>query len=119
MKSKFLHLLKHRPSIGSSRDKRRQDLRVCGVILMFALSAVVLLHPSAAVAAPWDDAGNKILEIFTGGLARTIAIIAVIACGIMAMVGKLSWSWAINIVIGLVLIFGAATIVDYFSSSMT
>jgi len=47
-------------------------------------------------------------------LARTIAIIAIIACGVMAMVGKLSWQWVIYIVVGLCLIFGAAAIADFF-----
>ncbi|MEY3201090.1 MAG: hypothetical protein RIR70_640, partial [Pseudomonadota bacterium] len=36
-----------------------------------------------------------------------------IACGIAAMVGKLSWEWAIKIVVGIVLIFGSASIVDF------
>ena len=49
---------------------------------------------------------------FTGGLTRTLAIIAVIACGI-AISRKLSWDWAIKIIVGIVLIFGAAAIVDY------
>jgi type IV secretion system protein VirB2 len=44
---------------------------------------------------------------------RTLGIIAVIGCGIAALAGKLSWNWAINIIIGLVLMFGAAAIVDY------
>ena len=48
-----------------------------------------------------------------GGLTRTIAIISVIACGIAAIAGKLSWDWAIKIIVGIVLIFGAAAIVDY------
>ena len=61
---------------------------------------------------------NKVLAIFTGGLARTIAVIAVIACGIAALAGKLSWDWAIKIIIGLVLIFGAAAIVDYIISAV-
>lgn len=73
---------------------------------------VISLMPEVAMAAPWDNAANKVLEIMTGGLARTLAILAVVACGVMAMFGKLSWDWAIKIVIGIVLIFGATTVVD-------
>jgi type IV secretion system protein VirB2 len=70
--------------------------------------------PEIAMAgAPWDSAATSVLAIFTGGLTRTLAIIAVIACGIAAIAGKLSWDWAIKIIVGIVLIFGAAAIVDY------
>ena len=58
------------------------------------------------------------ISIFiTGGLTRTFAIIAVIACGIAAMAGKLSWDWAIKIVVGIVLIFGSTALVDYVISA--
>lgn len=69
--------------------------------------------PAIAFAAPWDSVADNVLAIFTGGLTRTIAIIAVIALGIAAMAGKLSWDWVIKIVIGIVFIFGGAAIVDY------
>ncbi|MBK7549936.1 MAG: TrbC/VIRB2 family protein [Rhodoferax sp.] len=75
--------------------------------------ASFLLTPGLAMATPWDGAAASVLAIFTGGLARTIAIIAVIACGIAAIAGKLSWDWAIKIIVGIVLIFGATSIVDY------
>lgn len=81
-------------------------------VLAVATVGAFALMPGLAMAAPWDGAATTILGILTGGLTRTIAIIAVIACGIAAVFGKLSWDWAIKIVIGIVLIFGAATIVD-------
>lgn len=77
------------------------------------LLAALILAPELAMAAPWDSVATSVLGIFTGGLTRTIAIIAVIACGIAAIAGKLSWDWAIKIVVGIVLIFGSATLVDY------
>ena len=82
------------------------------LLILLALSAVVMI-PETAFAAPWDTTATKILDIFTGGLTRTIAIIAVIACGIAAIAGKLSRDWAIKIIVGIMLIFGAASIVDY------
>lgn len=92
--------------------KINADRQAGGFVVMLALAFVALL-PELAIAAPWDSAGDKVLAIFTGGLTRTFAIIAVIACGIAALAGKLSWQWAINIVVGIVLIFGSAAIVDY------
>lgn len=75
--------------------------------------AALALGPELALAAPWDSTAASVLGIFTGGLTRTIAIIAVIASGIAAIAGKLSWDWAIKIVVGVVLIFGSAAFVDY------
>lgn len=96
-------------TVPSSQEKSKQ-----AYLFMFAFALCsFLLMPEIALAAPWDSAAQKVLDIFTGGLTRTLAIIAVIACGIAAMAGKLSWEWAIKIIIGIVLIFGAAAIVDY------
>lgn len=78
---------------------------------------VLSLMPEIAMAAPWDSVADSVLAIFTGGLTRTLAIIAVIACGIAAVAGKLSWDWAIKIIVGIALIFGAAAIVDFIISA--
>jgi type IV secretory pathway VirB2 component (pilin) len=75
--------------------------------------AVLAIVPDLALAGPWDSVAQNVLDIFTGGLTRTIAIIAVIVCGLMAFFGKMQWSWAINIIIGIVLVFGSTTVVDY------
>lgn len=77
------------------------------------IMALVLFSPQIAMAAPWDDTADQVLAIFTGGLTRTLAVIAIIVSGILAMFGKMQWSWVVNIVIGIVLIFGGAAIVDY------
>lgn len=93
-------------------SKAAANKRALGFIVGAAAIAFALA-PGLAMAAPWDSTANSILAIFTGGLTRTIAIIAVIACGIAAVAGKLSWDWAIKIIVGIVLIFGAAAFVDY------
>jgi type IV secretory pathway VirB2 component (pilin) len=98
---------KAKTAVGFKLEKRHASLA------LFAAVGILALTPEIAMAAPWDSTATKVLEIFTGGLTRTIAIITVIACGIAAMAGKLSWDWAIKIIVGIVLIFGAAAIVDY------
>lgn len=98
--------------IQNHAEKKEANKRAASVMLMMGISALALM-PEIAQAAPWDSVATKVLEIFTGGLTRTIAIIAVIALGIAAMAGKLSWDWAIKVIIGIVLIFGGASIVDY------
>ena len=92
--------------------KYKPPKRLGNIFILIAISAVFLL-PETAMATPWDSTSQQILAIFTGGLTRTIAIISVIACGIAAIAGKLSWDWAIKIIVGIILIFGAAAIVDY------
>jgi type IV secretion system protein VirB2 len=90
-------------------DADRRFLKVAGLLLL----ACILAMPQMAMAGPWDTVADSVLGIFTGGLTRTIAIISIIACGIAAMFGKLSWDWAVKIVVGILLIFGGAAIVDY------
>ena len=92
--------------------KNEHKKRLEKLLILLAMGAVWVI-PETAMAAPWDSTATKILDIFTGGLTRTIAIISVIACGIAAIAGKLSWDWAIKIIVGIILIFGAASIVDY------
>jgi type IV secretory pathway VirB2 component (pilin) len=99
-----------------SADKARKvdvDHRAAKTMMIATLFLAAVI-PELAVAGPWDTMGTQVLAIFTGGLTRTIAIITVIACGIAAVAGKLSWDWAIKIIVGIVLIFGATSIVDYF-----
>lgn len=93
-------------------SKAAQNKRFVAFAAIMTMGAFALM-PELALAAPWDSAATSVLAIFTGGLTRTLAIIAVIACGIAAIAGKLSWDWAIKIIIGIVLIFGASAIVDY------
>lgn len=81
------------------------------LVVLAAAGAATM--PELAMAAPWDSVATNVLGIFTGGLTRTLAIIAVIAAGIAAVAGKLSWDWAIKIIVGITLIFGSAAIVDY------
>jgi len=101
---------------GPKAGQRETDRRAVRSLVLMAV-CVAAAAPSIALAGggsgPWDTMGTQVLGIFTGGLTRTIAIISVIACGIAALAGKLSWDWAIKIIVGIVLIFGGATIVDY------
>ena len=103
----------NQPKILLRKRKSARSPKHCLAIALMALITASSLTPELALAAPWDSAATSVLGIFTGGLARTIAIISVIACGIAAIAGKLSWDWAIKIIVGIVLIFGATSIVDY------
>ncbi len=103
-------------AIACNKAAMAQADRKAAGLAAIAMVGVLSIAPDLAMAAPWDSAAGQVLSMFTGGMARTIAIIAVIACGIASLAGKLSWDWAIKIVIGIILIFGGAPIVDYFIS---
>ena len=103
----------------ANKDAKRQAdaraFKAFGLVLI----ACAAMAPELAMAAPWDNTANQVLAMFTGGLTRTLAILGVIACGIAAFFGKLSWDWAIKIIVGVVLIFGSATIIDYIIAAAT
>jgi type IV secretion system protein VirB2 len=71
-----------------------------------------LAAPEPAYAEVWDSTIQEIIDAFTGGLARVLAILGIIACGVLAFAGRLQWTWALSIVGGIILIFGAANIAD-------
>jgi type IV secretion system protein VirB2 len=80
-----------------------------------AVVALMLL-PQAAFAGtnPVEDFFDSILTFLNSGFTRTIAIVAIIVAGIGALVGKVSWAKVGMVAAGIVLIFGAAKLVDLF-----
>lgn len=61
----------------------------------------------------FDNLGQAILDILNNTFLRVLAIIAVIVVGIRALKGQMDWSTAIFVIIAIVIIFGAAGIVDF------
>jgi len=86
--------------------------------LAIAALALIVMSPEVVMAAgtPWENAATGILNVFQNGLSQTLATIAVIALGIMAAAGKLEWGTAIKVIVGIVLIFGSAKIVEWIKS---
>lgn len=116
--------MKHQAIFANARNmlaidssKVKENRQAASFLMMFACAIAVFL-PEVAMANPWDQGADYVLSILQGGLARTIAIICVIACGIAAWAGKLSVDWAVKIVVGLVFVFGAAAIVDGVSGAI-
>ena len=50
----------------------------------------------------------------TGPLGRAIGLIALAAVGILFMLGRMNWMFAASVFVGLVLLFGSATILAGF-----
>lgn len=75
--------------------------------VFFTLNAYSMAH-----AGPIEQAIDWVLQLLTSGIARSVAVIGCAVLGYMAFVGKLTWEKALSYVGGIVLVFGAATLVD-------
>lgn len=60
---------------------------------------------------PIVTVANNIATVLTGPFGVSVATIGLVACGFLAMSGRMPWSAAIAVIGGIILIFGAATIV--------
>ena len=85
--------------------------------LVFCVALIVL--PSLAWAGPIEDGVDWVLDLLTNGIARSLAIIAIIIAGFMAYFGKLTGERAMYIALGIVLVFGAAALVDAISTAVS
>jgi len=87
---------------------------------VFALS---LMMTADAAFAGVGGAGNAIanglqalIDFLNGGVARSIAIIAVMGFGIGALTGRIDWTRALQVILSIGIIFSAAILVDMFRS---
>jgi type IV secretion system protein VirB2 len=86
------------------------------VLKIFAAAFVIFLvftEPSAAQ----DFSGvstflQKIVEAITGPIGIAIAGLAIMAVGFSFMTGRMDWTFAVSIILGIAIVFGAATFVS-------
>jgi type IV secretion system protein VirB2 len=75
--------------------------------------ALLALAPETASANILDNFGAAMLNILNNNFLRAIATVAVIGSGILALRGRIEWMVFISVLLAVVVIFGAAGIVDY------
>ncbi|MDY0270424.1 TrbC/VirB2 family protein [Trichloromonas sp.] len=80
--------------------------------LVLILALCLALVPSLAFAGPIEEGVDWLLDLLTNGIARSMAIIGIVALGYMAWAGKLTWGRAGQWIGGIVLVFGGASIAD-------
>lgn len=80
---------------------------------LIAALVCVLLVSDPAHASVFDNFGQAVLDILNNTFMRVIAIVAVIVTGIMALTGRVEWLRFGYVLLGVVIVFGAAGIVDY------
>ena len=86
--------------------------------LFIPIACTVLLLPALAWAQALDPVQNvadMFVEFLTGAFATSVAVIGLAACGFMAMMGRLPWGVALAVIAGIILVFGAANIVEEIS----
>jgi type IV secretory pathway VirB2 component (pilin) len=85
-------------------------------MLTLAIALCMLLPEHAyATASPMGYVLCGVVDMVYGNLGRGIATLAVMALGVGAMLGKVSWGLALTVSTGMALIFGAAGLVTEFS----
>jgi type IV secretory pathway VirB2 component (pilin) len=82
-------------------------------IVAVALLCGLMLAPEMAAATVLDNFGNAILGILNNTFLHAVAVVAVIAFGLMALSGRIQWMTFITVMLAVVIIFGSAGIVDY------
>ena len=80
-------------------------LLLCAALFPPGLAWAQDLTPAVTIA-------EGIQEFLVGDFARACAVIALAACGFLAFAGRMPWSVAIAVIGGIVLVFGAVTMVD-------
>ena len=58
--------------------------RVCGMVF----TAVLLCPTRAAAQSPWERAAGNLEQTFTGPLARSLALVAIVIGGLLFMYGE-------------------------------
>ena len=91
------------------------------MIRKFAATAALLAAASPAYAqyAAIDPAGSGLIEgavlwlqgTLLGNVATAIAVMAVAVVGFMMLTGRINWRYGATVVLGLFVVFGAASIV--------
>ncbi|ATG46010.1 Type IV secretory pathway, VirB2 component (pilins) (plasmid) [Phaeobacter inhibens] len=90
-------------------------LRRNKVAIFAALAVALAASPAAAQdLSPITGFFTTIGTALTSGLGRAIGLVALAAVGLLFMTGRMNWGFAASIAIGLVILFGAATILAGF-----
>lgn len=81
------------------------------------LALITLALPSAAFAqdpagsGPINSAFGWMQQTMLGTVATTVAVMAVAAVGFMMLTGRVNWRFGATVIVGVFIIFGAASIV--------
>lgn len=85
--------------------------RLCTVALIAGASSLLLAQPALA-SANIEGLLQNVVDMLTGNTARLLAVLAVVVVGILWMFGLFDLRRAAIVVLGIIVVFGAAEIVN-------
>jgi len=85
----------------------RSVRRIAAVAIMMAVAAAPAMAQDLS---PLNTFFTTLGTALTGATGRAIGLVALAAVGIMFLLGRMNWGFAGSVVLGLVILFGAATI---------
>lgn len=95
--------------------KRPSFLAPAAALLAYAISATTVAAQTAQTnpqgSSPILGAVNWIQGTLLGNVATAVGVIAVAAVGFMMLTGRMNWRFGATVILGLFILFGAATIV--------
>jgi type IV secretory pathway VirB2 component (pilin) len=111
----------------SPTEREQQGKRLVKFVLASSVVCLIALEPTIAAATTGTggatdnltNAANSILGLMTGTLGKAVATIAVVVMGMMAMFGKLEWERAFKVILGIAIVFGAASIITLIGGTTT
>ena len=101
--------------MSSKFSKTLQNAAVIAAIATVFASLPIVAY--AQDAAPVEGVLDWFVGVLQGNLARSVAIVAVCFLGFMFLTGRMMWNVAFSIIVGIAIIFGAATLVDAMRSA--
>ena len=105
-----------RRMIGLPRPSVMPGPQLAWLLLALFLAAVVVGGPAMAQdLSPIDTFFSTLGTALTGTTGRAIGLVALAAVGILFLFGRMNMGFAVSICVGLVILFGAATILGGFA----
>ncbi|MES2494236.1 MAG: TrbC/VirB2 family protein [Pseudomonadota bacterium] len=93
--------------------------KLAPIILLWSASPAAAQYaaPDPAGSGPIGGAVEWLQGTMLGNVATAIAIMAVAAVGFMMLTGRINWRYGATVVVGLFVVFGAASIVTGIQSA--
>lgn len=89
---------------------RRQSVVMWSVALALVV-VVSVFNPDPAYAQNLESFASKVRGLLSSTLLRTLAVIAVIVCGLLWFTGRASTAVLVTVIIGIAIVFSADSIV--------
>lgn len=96
----------------TSNVHARRPARHLGALVCIALATTAITAQPALASANVEGLLQNVVDMLTGNTARLLAVLAVVVVGILWMFGLFDLRRAAIVVLGIVVVFGAAEIVN-------